>query len=81
MNPSAKIIPAINSKLSTLVLEGLKSTGNFRDCLTLIQESLTFDEYHSVEQFFFWLDKSGFTIGSATIHHRYAQFTNSLLMK
>ena len=78
MKPSAKIIPEINSKLSTVVLEGLKSTGNFRDCLRLIEESLTFDEYHSVQQFFFWLDMSGFTIGSATIHHRYAQFKNSL---
>lgn len=64
----------MNDTLANIIVEGMKQTGNFRDCKTYIEEGLSEDDFNDVEQFFFWLDANGLTIGPGNIHDRYARY-------
>jgi len=56
------------------ILNGLKQTGNFSDCLMYITENLTSEEYKFVDSFFKFLEEKKYTIGHGNIDSRWNEF-------
>lgn len=69
----------MNQNLKTLIISGLKTVGNYNDCLSYIEEELTEDEFQAVESFFKWLTKKNLTIGHANFDDRARQWEVEVL--
>jgi hypothetical protein len=68
----------MNSKVRNLILTGLKTTGNYDDCLEYITESLTVVEYWAVKAFFEYLKAAELTVGWGNIDLRWKMFIADL---
>ena len=68
---------AEGSKLWTMIFNAMKTTGNSKDALSYIEESLTGNEYYELEHFFDWLDSNGLTIGHGNYFERYTEYVDS----
>ena len=64
----------LTDKLKTLIIMGLKTTGNYDDALLYIEEELTLEEYDLVERFFRHLKNNNLTIGHGNIDERFKKW-------
>lgn len=65
-----------NSSCWRLFFIGAKTTGNFQDTLSYIEENLTGKEYNALQSFFDWCTKNNKKFGHGNYWDVYSQFLN-----
>jgi len=67
-----------DSKLWTMIFNAIKTTGDYKESLSYIEESLTQEEYYELDHFFDWLESNELTIGRVTYWERFMEFVNTM---
>lgn len=62
--------PIFSDKVKFLMMDGLKTTGNFAEALQYVQEELTHTEYEDMEEFFQYCIDNDLTFGHGNIDTR-----------
>jgi len=62
------------SPLWRIIFNALKTTGNYCDALSYMEENLTFAEYEEMNSFFGWLMKNQLTIGHGNYWFQYQSY-------